>query len=645
MGIRDVGVEEWFYSRTSPDGQPTLDDLITDVEGDLSATVNAMRGTLPGGVVDPYVAARCVIHLVMRTDHLRRMMSGAATSLTNELQSLFTAPSRLAGLFGLDAPELSQSLMGSIREAALELAPAGVPPSLAERLMSALIRENGDGLVRKATNAMEPLFPLLLDTLVSKVRDAHNRALETPPEGNGWVDRLATFRWTVEAGKGLILPDAVALAAEADGRLVPLLFTGASDATAVAMPVSSSLILVGIQPGRGAFDLTGFNEQAAAACSAFFIGARPFDDSNLADLIGTAPALAIQAAIDDAVSSVAQGGAAPPPASERPQGRTGEQNAFSYTIQLADYGDAAHAKAVGEVIEAVVQEVARHQPLHDLDGFTIAADYRGTLAALDRGRPSLPPAKSDALEYGIGVAMPVTVERHGQRKEHVVVSAGIAEAWLSEDAETRAGALNILVKMLASVAHGTRFNRDAAVTFRPDPLTTAVHLPAAATPPAWFSARSAAFVAPHLGAAYADLVIDGLEFAEREIANERAASRVTGDISNVTRRASDCISAILRHCADWLGHRAGLAEGQTFPGDDLPVRLQTRGLDRWIELFGRDLAAVYEHEDAGLNMAVIMRLGRHVDRLLWALGIFVWLDEDDVRCVVAEMGLVVPRLT
>lgn len=390
VGIRDVGVEDWFYSRTSPDGQPTLDDLITDVEGDLSATVNGMRGTPPGEVVDPHVAARCVMHLVMRTDHLRRMMSGAATSLTNELQSLFTAPSRLAGLFGLDAPELSQSLMGSIREAALELAPAGVPPSLAERLMSALIRENGDGLVRKATNAMGPLFPLLLNTMVSKVRDAHNRALETLPEGNGWVDRLATFRWTVEAGEGLILPDAVALAAEADGRLVPLLFTDASAATAVAMPVSSSPILVGIQPGRGAFDLTGFNEQAAAACSAFFIGARPFDDSNLADLIGTAPALAIQAAIDDAVSSVEQGGAALPPASERPQGRTGEQNAFSYTIQLADYGDAAHAKAVGEVIEAVVREVARHQPLHDLDGFTIAADYPGTLAALDRGSPSLP---------------------------------------------------------------------------------------------------------------------------------------------------------------------------------------------------------------------------------------------------------------
>ena len=61
VGTRDVGVEDWFYSRTSPDDQSTLDGLITDVEGDLSATVNGMRGTLPREVVDPSVAARCLL--------------------------------------------------------------------------------------------------------------------------------------------------------------------------------------------------------------------------------------------------------------------------------------------------------------------------------------------------------------------------------------------------------------------------------------------------------------------------------------------------------------------------------------------------------------------------------------------------------
>lgn len=30
VGIRDIGVEDWFYSRKATDGQPTLDDVIND---------------------------------------------------------------------------------------------------------------------------------------------------------------------------------------------------------------------------------------------------------------------------------------------------------------------------------------------------------------------------------------------------------------------------------------------------------------------------------------------------------------------------------------------------------------------------------------------------------------------------------------
>lgn len=644
-GIRDVGVEDWFYSRKSRDGQPTLDDLITDLEGDLSATVNGMRRVPPGGSVDPSLAAHCVVHLVMRTDHLRQIMSGAATSLTDEIQSLFTDPSRLASMFGLSAPELSQSVTEAVREAALELAPTGVPPSFTERLVSALIRENGDDLVRNAAAAWGPLLPLLFRDLADKVRDAHSRILRMPPEGSGWMTRLSTFHWTIEAGEELILPDAVALAAEASGRLVPLMFTSADDTRAVMMPISSNLILIGIPTDLGAFNLEHFNAQAAAACSAFFIGARPFDDDNLTDLIGTGPVTAIQTAIDEAVRSVELGGAAPLSLPMQPQDRTFEQRSFSYSVRLADYGDEARAKEVAEVIESVVRELARHLPLHDLDGFTIAIDYQRALADLDRGDPSLPPATSYALAYGVGVGMPVTVKRDGVYKNHIVLGANIAEAWLSDDPETRAGALNILVKMLANVAHRTRFAVDAVVTFKPDPLTAALHPAVATAPSEWFSAREGAFIAPHLGDVYALLVIESLEFAEREVARERAEIRETGDIGNITRRAFECVSAILTHAADWLGHRAGLADGQTFQGDDLPARLQSRGLDRWIEVFGRDLAAIYEHDSAGLNMAVVVRLSRHVDRVLWALGIYPWLEGKQIHCVVAEQGLFLPRFT
>lgn len=75
------------------------------------------------------------------------------------------------------------------------------------------------------------------------------------------------------------------------------------------------------------------------------------------------------------------------------------------------------------------------------------------------------------------------------------------------------------------------------------------------------------------------------------------------------------------------------------------ARLQTRGLDRWLETFGRDLVAIYEHENARLNMAVVARLSQHVDRLLWALGIVPWLEGENIRCLVVDRGLAIPRFS
>jgi hypothetical protein len=104
-----------------------------------------------------------------------------------------------------------------------------------------------------------------------------------------------------------------------------------------------------------------------------------------------------------------------------------------------------------------------------------------------------------------------------------------------------------------------------------------------------------------------------------------------------------CISAILQHAADWLGHRAGLLDGQHFDGDNLPARLQSRGLNKWLDIFGRDLAAIYDTDESGLNLSTAKRLSQHVERLLWSFGIYPWIEKDEVRCVVFEQGFVPPR--
>ncbi|WP_244104177.1 DUF4238 domain-containing protein [Burkholderia ambifaria] len=67
VGIRDVGVGEYFYSKLSTDGKATLDDLITEVEGDLDRELSILKGAPLVERVDPYVA----VHLRFRFDRAR----------------------------------------------------------------------------------------------------------------------------------------------------------------------------------------------------------------------------------------------------------------------------------------------------------------------------------------------------------------------------------------------------------------------------------------------------------------------------------------------------------------------------------------------------------------------------------------------
>ena len=227
----------------------------------------------------------------------------------------------------------------------------------------------------------------------------------------------------------------------------------------------------------------------------------------------------------------------------------------------------------------------------------------------------------------------------------MVIDAEIALAWLSEDKEARETALSVLIKMLAIVAHAALFadEADKANVLPPDPMVMELHSAVAMTPSAWFSARETAFIAPCMGKTHADLMVASLDFTERQLAEERIVSQKTGDVGNVTRRSTECISATLLHAADWLGHRAGLLDGQQFKGYDLPARLQSRGLDKWLELFGRDLAAIYETESAGLNLSAVTQLSRHVERLLWTHGIYAWPEDNEVRCLVTNQGFIPPK--
>lgn len=643
VGIRDVGVEDWFYSRKATDGAPTLDDAITDYEHDLAKNMRTLRDAALGAGIDAALAAETVVHFVLRAAHLRRIMSSGATSATDEIAALFTDPARLGAMLGLTGPVLSSAVTDAIAENAIKLVPAGLPSALTERLMAFLVREVGDELVAQAVAMFGRSVPTLFSGFAAKIRDTHNSLLEKPLDENGWVAAFRMFDWSVEAASDLILPDAIALSREDGGPLEPLLFTSAADAALVLMPVTHDRMLVGRRDPTATVDLSGFNEQAAAGCEAFFIAARPFDAENLNARIGTGPAAALAASIARTVSKAEQVRSLGAAELASAQPREIAHADFSYKVTLADFGDDLLANEYAEILHTVISALARDLPLQTLDAITIAADYDQALATLDRGDPALPPASSGVLGYGVGVAKPVTVICGGEPKTHLVLAASIAEGWTSPDPALRASSLHTLVVMLAGIAEAARYVDGHATRFTPDPIGRELHLAVARTPSGYWSAKQAAFVYPDQGEVYAQLVIDSLDYADREIGAERSRMADGNDIDATTSRAIECLTAVLGHAADWFGHRDGLADGQVFAGSDLTERLMARGLDRWVMLFGRDLAACYP-PDGTLDMSVVTSLSRHAERLLWSFGIYGWPDDDAMRCVVTDWPLVVPPI-
>ena len=640
VGISDIGVSPWFYSRKSTDGSPTLDDAITEYERDLGRQVRKLREAPPRAPIDASLAAETVIHLTMRTQHLRSVIGSGVTSIVGEVEALCTDPARLGSMIGLTGPAMADAVNEGIRRNAAELVPAGIPASFSERLFAAAIREYGDQLIENVARTFVPILPRLFGDLAEHIRDAHNRIVAEPLFDQGWVKTLSKFKWRiVEAGE-LILPDAVALSRESNGPLEPLLFTSGSDTELVMMPVAWNRMLIG-QRVTATVDISNFNLEAARACEQFFIARRAFDVESLSGQIGSSLAARITDTIEEVVREAIEARTLSATTISPVEPYRVIEREFSYNVRLADFGDEALTKQFADILHQVVSALARDLPLQDLDGVTIALDYEAALTNLDRGDPALPPATSGALSYGVGVAKPVPVIRDGKWKEHLVIAEGLAACWASDDLKLRAYGLRTLVKMLAGIAHSTRYQAASGTGFDPDPMTRVLHPAMSTAPSGYWSARQAAFIAPDHGIEDADAVIEALEHAQRAMGAARAAMTDQSDVGAASICALECASAVLAHVADWLGHRDGLAEGQHFVGDDLPERLKPYGLSQWIELFGRDLAACYR-DDGALDFNVVTTLSRHVERLFWALGVYCWQEGNDVRCIISDQPLIFP---
>lgn len=637
VGIRDVGVQENFYSKLGSEGAPTLDDLITSLEGEIDRDLKTIRIASTGANIDAGLAARLVTHLVLRTAHVRSMFTQASGLILNEITSLVTDTDGMRRYLGIDSSDparVSETLVDDVLKK-LPLATLSLPPAFARRVIRFWIREHFHSFYEQIQPAASHALEQIKRSMSGAIRDGHNRALAMTDEVR-WISDLAALSWKTHSFTGAILPDCVVLAREIGGGFTPLLLSNRQQIDTVVLPIAHDRLLVGSTIADDNIAVPSINEASALCSDSFFVSHAENDGAGLSNMIGQRCAQAIGAVVNEALSDFRSPNAdtVSEQRFERQLAKGEFPGSFSFSLTCTDFADAETAARLGEILKVVVLEIGRDKPLTTLDGITFAADYASALERLDRGDPALPSERSRPRAYGRAVAKCVRVSRQGVFKEHLVFDAVLADHLLADDSDRRALGIHMVVSMLAGVSHSaiyeSRLNdRSAAPS---DCVTEWLHKATSTAPGRYFAARESAFSDPSSGLRYATLIRDSLASAREQIRNARLAYRLDINLDKLLDVAVLQFSFVLAHAAEWLGHRDGLPSQDAFPGASLLDDLKVDGLDHWLELFGRDLRRLYD-VDGQFTAENIFALGQHVERLLWTVQIFPWPTESDLLYV------------
>lgn len=626
VGIKDVGVSDWFYSKRSVNGERTLDDIITDYEnrGGLGAQLQSLRSASPSEQIDASVAAEIVTHLMVRTRHMRSVLAQSGFMIADEIAKLFNDPERVRKQFGIDNGNPSD-FIGEIIDEIIDqqnLEGLGVPRPLAVRVAQFLFREQFGRVFDPNDPILGSLLSQFSDSIDDNVLNAHKNALERGVAPEPRQQTLRGYGWFVEEVQNLILPDCVALGVELAGETLPLFLANDERLELVLMPVASNRLLIG---RRGDIPLPSARSinRASATCSdnVFLSGANTPELELLSDKIADRT----RNALLNAISSVFD-------TDDNVEGRQQAEEPMlhplvSYSVQFQGCADQETANEIGAVLQALTSELSRLMPLDRLDGMTFASDYAAALENLDRGDPDLPVLCTSEHPGGVGVAQTPLVIRDGVRKNHIVFQAWIGLALVDESESVQRDGLHLVISLLSQVAYLRMHENDEELDVG-DPLIFLLHPAIDSVPLNYFSARISATVRPTAGDQYANLFYAALADAMDQVPKARLAYRTHGDLDELLDAALGKISPVLNRAADILGHIDGLPEGDFKVGDELLSALENVGLVDWFDLFARDLRALDASETAESYQEKLCGLDVHVERLMWVFQMFPWVTTD-----------------
>ena len=112
---------------------------------------------------------------------------------------------------------------------------------------------------------------------------------------------------------------------------------------------------------------------------------------------------------------------------------------------------------------------------------------------------------------------------------------------------------------------------------------------------------------------------------------ERFAYRHHGDVDRFLEVVMPSISSTLLLGGDLLGHCAVSGSDPFDSKGELSAVLEDLGLENWFPIFLDDLECFRMRRGRWASFDEFLKLSIHVERLMWQLGIFLWLGPDGLQ--------------
>jgi len=633
LSIGDSGKEHDFYSSPSLDGQPTLDDLITEYEKKIFPIVDALRKQPVGSVVLAESAAEITVHFFIRAQHLRKSVSEVWERLTDLIFSIAADPRSVAGARRLPAHRPPVPIRSAIEEQIIshklgEI--TGVSPDALVRLFYMGLREQLEQLTGQAREAIAAVAKQFGVEARDRIREAHRDILRSSMAPPKRVAELQGLTWAIveHTDSSAIIPDCVCIAADALGAWQPLLL--ADQLALVVMPLTPHTLLVGRRSSGVLFDASEFNSLAAKACFDFFLSKeklhlRDLLAGDVGEIIRDDIAAMVTTQVIECLDVYLTAPVSDQASELNNLSREGaETEEHSFSVCLHDFGDSSYAQNVSENILEIVRQSQLGQCCSTLDGFTFADDYTEALNSLDRGYVPTAVLKPEESEFGVGVAMPLTVRRGDELKTHFVLRGFLANLLLSHDESERSAAhamvRNLLAGLFLDHLERTRFAGWALQEIAA-PIENCLYPHSRGIFDTYFKAR-------HAGSSEEE-VVGQLEALQEHMpaivsscVDRRRAYRFDGDLDGLLAYVFEKTSLVLKRVAHLLGGAASLWGGDCIPVQ-MRVLMSRLSMDDWLVLFADDLSKFYESLERWHDFEEIFFTNRHFERWLVFLGVII----------------------